>query len=104
MYSQKEKDGMAMKNATIDKFSAKKDPCPDGYYSSGGDCISKKIKSTDEQIRTYNDVTYTKKPSYSSEGCSPGQSKKMERGPNAGSYCNITEKMKTLEPKAITKN
>ena len=37
MYSQQEKDGMAMKNSTIDKFSKK--GCPEGYYAdANGDC------------------------------------------------------------------
>lgn len=36
MYSQQEKDGMAMKNATIDKFSK---GCPEGYAAdANGDC------------------------------------------------------------------
>ena len=40
MYTQQEKDGMAMKNATIDKFS-KKDPCPKGMVDDGkGGCVS----------------------------------------------------------------
>lgn len=38
MYTQKEKDGMAMKNATIDKFAAKRD-CPDGYTWNGTECV-----------------------------------------------------------------
>lgn len=37
MYSQEEKDKMAMKNSTIDKFSKK--GCPEGYYAdANGDC------------------------------------------------------------------
>jgi len=39
MYSQDEKDKMAMKNSTIEKF--KKDECPDGYYWNGNDCVKK---------------------------------------------------------------
>lgn len=38
MYSQDEKDKMAMKNATIDKFTAKKG-CPDGYTWDGTNCV-----------------------------------------------------------------
>ena len=37
MYSQEEKDKMAMKNSTIDKF--KKDDCPDGYTWDGTNCV-----------------------------------------------------------------
>jgi hypothetical protein len=40
MYSQDEKDGMAMSNKTIDKFAAKRD-CPDGYYWNGTECVKK---------------------------------------------------------------
>ena len=40
MYTQDEKDGMAMKNSTIDKFTAKRD-CPDGYYWNGTECVKK---------------------------------------------------------------
>jgi hypothetical protein len=40
MYSQDEKDGMAMSNKTIDKFAAKQD-CPDGYYWNGTECVKK---------------------------------------------------------------
>ena len=37
MYTQEEKDKMAMKNSTIDKFSKK--GCPEGYYADAkGDC------------------------------------------------------------------
>jgi len=40
MYTQDEKDKMAMKNSTIDKFSAKQD-CDDGYYWNGTNCVEK---------------------------------------------------------------
>ncbi len=41
MYSQDEKDGMAMKNATIDKFASKKG-CPEGQVPDGkGGCMDK---------------------------------------------------------------
>lgn len=40
MYTQEEKDKMAMKNSTIDKFAAKRD-CPDGYYWNGTECVEK---------------------------------------------------------------
>ena len=40
MYTQEEKDKMAMKNATIDKFTAKRD-CPDGYTWNGTECVEK---------------------------------------------------------------
>jgi hypothetical protein len=44
MYSQDEKNKMAMKNATIDKFAAKKDPCPEGMVDDGrGGCLPKPI-------------------------------------------------------------
>ena len=39
MYTQQEKDKMAMKNSTIEKF--KKDECPDGYYWNGNSCVEK---------------------------------------------------------------
>jgi hypothetical protein len=43
MYSQDEKDGMAMKNATIDKFAAKRG-CPEGMVDDGrGGCLPKPI-------------------------------------------------------------
>lgn len=41
MYSQDEKDKMAMKNATIDKFSSKQG-CPEGQVPDGkGGCMDK---------------------------------------------------------------
>jgi hypothetical protein len=40
MYTQEEKDKMAMKNSTIDKFAAKRD-CDDGYYWNGTECVKK---------------------------------------------------------------
>ena len=40
MYTQDEKDKMAMKNAAIDKFSAKQN-CDDGYYWNGTNCVEK---------------------------------------------------------------
>ena len=40
MYTQEEKDKMAMKNATIDKFAAKRD-CPDGYDLNGTKLVEK---------------------------------------------------------------
>ena len=62
MYSQQEKDGMAMKNATIDKFS-KKDPCPKGMVDDGkGGCvsISNKLKS-DWAIQNEKDKSKSEK-------------------------------------------
>lgn len=40
MYTQKEKDGMAMKNDAIDKIAVKQD-CDDGYYWNGTNCVQK---------------------------------------------------------------
>lgn len=41
MYTQDEKDGMAMKNATIDKFASKRG-CPEGQVPDGkGGCMDK---------------------------------------------------------------
>jgi len=40
MYTQDEKDKMAMKNSTIDKFTAKQN-CDDGYYWNGTNCVEK---------------------------------------------------------------
>jgi hypothetical protein len=37
MYTQDEKDKMAMKNSTIDKFA--KQECDDGYYWNGTNCV-----------------------------------------------------------------
>jgi hypothetical protein len=65
MYTQEEKDKMAMKNATIDKFS-KKDPCPEGMVPDGrGGCVSKKVinlpeitvKPSKSQIKSYTTKT-----------------------------------------------
>ena len=39
MYSQQEKDGMAMKNSTIDKFSKK--GCPEGYAADANGVCQK---------------------------------------------------------------
>ena len=61
MYSQDEKDKMAMKNSTIDKFAATQG-CPDGQVSDGkGGCVSKKVmnlpeitvKPSKSQIKSY---------------------------------------------------
>jgi hypothetical protein len=65
MYSQKEKDGMAMKNSTIDKFAARQG-CPDGQVPDGkGGCVSKKItnlpeitvKPSQSQVKSYTSKT-----------------------------------------------
>ena len=91
MYSQKEKDGMAMKNATIDKFSAR----------GGGD--EPKISFVGDKDKTYENITYTKRPSYSAKdhamgcgyssevaACSKSEIKK-------GKFRNSSTKLKTLE-------
>jgi len=55
MYSQEEKDKMAMRNSTIDKFAEKKG-CPDGYApDANGDCqktADQKKKDKDLQLKT----------------------------------------------------
>ena len=65
MYSQEEKNKMAMKNATIDKFSARQG-CPDGQVSDGkGGCVSKKVmnlpeitvKPSKSQVENYTSKT-----------------------------------------------
>jgi hypothetical protein len=65
MYSQEEKNKMAMRNTTLDKF-AKKYDCPDGQVSDGkGGCVSKKVQNLDEitvrpskkQIKDYTTKT-----------------------------------------------
>lgn len=104
MYTQKEKDGMAMKNATIDKFASKKG-CPEGQVPDGmGGCISTKIKSVDEKNKTYNETSYTKRPIHSS-GCSgtniSNKVPNCSSNPNSGLYQNKTEKLKTLIPTFI---
>lgn len=51
MYSQQEKDGMAMKNATIDKFAARKEQGPnrgDRMAMRGEEKLDKANKSIDK--------------------------------------------------------
>jgi hypothetical protein len=90
MYSQKEKDGMAMKNATIDKFSAR----------GGGD--EPKISFVEDKDKTYTNVTYTKRPSYSDEDAEMkcGSSRQVpgcDKSGNAGKFRNYSQKLKTIE-------
>lgn len=65
MYSQEEKDKMAMRNSTIDKFAARQG-CPDGQVPDGkGGCVSKKVQNlgeikvtpSKEQIKSYTSKT-----------------------------------------------
>jgi len=49
MYSQEEKDKMAMKNSTIDKFTAKQG-CPDGQISDGKGGCKDRIKNPSEGV------------------------------------------------------
>jgi hypothetical protein len=93
MYSQDEKDGMAMKNATIDKFSSR------------GDGDDKKIKSTDDPNKTYKEISYTKnrlnaKRCGSNYNCLDS-STEVDSGANSGLYKNTTVKLKTLAPTFI---
>ena len=49
MYSQEEKDKMAMKNSAIDKFTANTG-CPEGFYPDGkGNCVKANLQ---HQART----------------------------------------------------
>ena len=91
MYSQKEKDGMAMKNATIDKFSVR----------GGGD--EPKISFVEDKNKTYDNITYTKRPTYSAEdtaiGCGsssqvPGCNKSEAA---KGKFKNYGIKLKAIE-------
>ena len=75
MYSQKEKDKMAMKNSTIDKFAAKQG-CPPGQVSDGkGGCVSKKVmnlpeitvKPSKSQITNYTTKTNAQADSLNKE-------------------------------------
>ena len=49
MYSQDEKDGMAMKNSTIDKFAARQG-CPPGQISDGKGGCKDRIKNPSEGV------------------------------------------------------
>jgi len=49
MYSQEEKDKMAMKNSTIDKFAARQG-CPDGQISDGKGGCKDRIKNPSEGV------------------------------------------------------
>ena len=49
MYSQDEKDGMAMKNSTIDKFAARQG-CPPGQISDGKGGCKDRIKNPSQGV------------------------------------------------------
>ena len=91
MYSQEEKDSMAMKNSTIDKFAAR---------FNGDD---PKIPFVDAKNKTYDNITYTKRPTYSAEdtaiGCGsssqvPGCNKSEAA---KGKFKNYGVKLKAIE-------
>ena len=90
MYSQEEKNKMAMKNSTIDKFAAR----------DNGDGTT--ISSVKDKNKTYYDVTYTKNPSYSDKDSEMGCGTSTEvpscnKYGNAGKFRNSSKKLKTLK-------
>ena len=88
MYSQDEKDKMAMKNSTIDKFAAKRG-CPEGQVPDGkGGCrdvtMKEKMEKTNKRDKEFYDemgpvpkgFTRAKfKPSFSDEILNPKSKK-----------------------------
>jgi len=90
MYSQDEKDGMAMKNSTIDKFAAR------------GNGDDPKIPFVEYKDKTYTNVTYTKRPYYSDKEMDMdcGSSRQVpgcDKFGNAGKFRNFSKKLKTIE-------
>jgi len=90
MYTQEEKDKMAMKNSTIDKFAAR------------GDGDDPKIPFVESKNKTYTEVTYTKNPSYSDKdsemGCGTSiQVPGCDKNGNKGKFRNYNTRLKQIK-------